>query len=199
MKRIAVLLAGLLVAFSPSFGQSRTSPYRGDVYASYGVGTVPDLGYALAAVFGTIFTLGYAKADKVQASGALAVGADFHVVGPLSLGCLSTYERIGIKFDSYETKDDDGNIIYKDGRMQMSSYICVMPTVKLDWLRRESFSMYSRAGFGVAVCEGENTTVDACVQLTLAGCDFGRGPLKGFAEIGAGYQGLLTGGLKYSF
>ena len=88
-----------------------------------------------------------------------------------------------------------------------------MPAVKMDWLRRKHFGMYSKVALG-ATLRTESTDYDdehkedemksesnvhINCQVSLLGIEAGTTRLRAFAELGFGEQGTGLVGLRYKF
>jgi hypothetical protein len=94
-----------------------------------------------------------------------------------------------------------------------NTYLTLMPAVKMDWLRRKHFGMYSKVALG-ATLRTESTDYDDehkedemksesnvhfnC-QVSLLGIEAGTTRLRAFAELGFGEQGTGLVGLRYKF
>lgn len=80
--------------------------------------------------------------------------------------------------------------------------ISILPVARFTWLNRPLVRLYSSLSLGVLIEVDRQavTSTDAYVggQLVFAGISVGKS-LFGFAEIGAGTQGLATVGIGYRF
>jgi hypothetical protein len=90
-----------------------------------------------------------------------------------------------------------------------------MPSVKFNWLRKNSWGLYSKVAVGASVARfsdqdynengkltGEkNITNDVFFnfQASLIGIEAGNQQVRGFAEVGVGEQGIFLGGVRYKF
>ncbi len=93
-----------------------------------------------------------------------------------------------------------------------STYISVMPSVKLNWLRKNHWGMYSALSAGVMFIsdkvssgyhgekkvESDNATC-FMFQASALGIEAGGEAFRGFAELGFGEKGVLCAGLRYKF
>lgn len=94
-----------------------------------------------------------------------------------------------------------------------NTYLTLMPAVKMDWLRRKHFGMYSKVALG-ATLRTESTDYDdehkedemksesnvhINCQVSLLGIEAGTTRLRAFAELGFGEQGTGLVGLRYKF
>ena len=90
-------------------------------------------------------------------------------------------------------------------------YITLMPAVKLDWLRKEKFGMYSKIGVGGTmraeeIDYGNNSGIDYSDtsfhlnwQLSLLGMEVGSPRIRVFGELGFGEQGIALFGVRTKF
>lgn len=96
----------------------------------------------------------------------------------------------------------------KNGKIR-HNYYTVMPAVKLDWLRKEKFGMYSKLAIGGTLRtenfdpdNGESDTdtqVHLNWQVSLVGFEVGGVQTRGFLELGTGEQGVLVLGMRHKF
>ena len=205
MKRILSIFTALVIAALPAFAgsdgvetKSGSVRPKNEVSVSYGTLSIPHFANILGGVFGTAFTGGLAKVDKIATSGAIGIDYMNYLNSHIAVGGSIVEECLTLTFDSYNGKDEDGNATYKDGEDQHNNYVTIMPVAKLPWFYYDHFSMYSKAGAGV--CVGTNTgDVTFGMQLSPIGLDFGGKAFRGFAEIGFGMQGFLLAGLRWGF
>ena len=117
-----------------------------------------------------------------------------------------------------------GMFIYGNGKIKASnmnsggmiaetkcSYVSLLPAVKLDWVRRQYFGMYSKIALGATIRNeqlsraGFSRSDEAKKRahfnghVTLVGMDFGSPHFRGCGELGFGEQGVLLIGLRYKF
>jgi hypothetical protein len=89
-------------------------------------------------------------------------------------------------------------------------YLSLMPAVKLDWVRRQYFGMYSKLAVGLTSrhqsMKGagesrfeETNYLHPNAHLTVVGMDFGSPHFRGFIDLGFGEQGIFSLGLRYKF
>jgi len=89
-------------------------------------------------------------------------------------------------------------------------YLSLMPAVKLDWVRRQYFGMYSKLAVGLTSRHqsmkgaGESRFEETNYfhpnfHLTAVGMDFGSPHFRGFIDLGFGEQGIFSLGLRYKF
>ena len=144
-----------------------------------------------------IFSFNRTHRGPVYTSGAWSLAYDYRFkrwfdLG-LTLGYYGEYSR------SYSNRDSS-----PAGRNR-AHFITVMPVARFTWFNTNWVRMYSSVGLGATFgcgrfdLEGgqpDKTTV--AFQLTPVGIAVGRS-LFGFAEIGAGAQGVLMMGVGYRF
>jgi hypothetical protein len=92
-----------------------------------------------------------------------------------------------------------------------TSYLTVMPAVKIDWLRKSYWGLYSKAGAGVSfrtektkwyaggLKNETNNDVIFNFQATAIGVECGSENYRGFIELGMGEQGIVNTGVKFRF
>ena len=90
--------------------------------------------------------------------------------------------------------------------------------MKFDWVRKKNFGIYSKIGLGATYMyekevqknDGSGQDIDdkvvhskgkwmANFQASLLGIEAGTEKIRGFAELGAGEQGIILAGLRYKF
>lgn len=94
-----------------------------------------------------------------------------------------------------------------------SNYFTVLPAVKFNWLRKQSWGMYSKLGVGYTRAEAKTTGNDPSgtytkestssnlfnFHVSLVGFEAGNRSVRGFAELGFGEQGVIHGGIRFRF
>ena len=91
------------------------------------------------------------------------------------------------------------DFIITDGTASKSTYYSLIPSVKLNWYKRDWFGAYSRFGVGPTLRNkaGVNS-LKLGYQASLLGLEVGRN-FRFFAEGGFGTHGLALVGLRYRF
>lgn len=135
----------------------------------------------------------------------------YHINKVVGLGGFVAFN--GMSRDMYFTwKDNANNTEHKElsGKAKRHNF-SIIPTAKFDWLRKEHFGLYSKAGVGISIMhetqkddktgdtDYNDTTVIPNIQLTLIGLEAGSQTWRGFMEYGFGEQGILSAGLRYKF
>ena len=85
--------------------------------------------------------------------------------------------------------------------MHKFSYInyALMAGVKLHWYEREWFGAYSKFAFGANYVSSDTSQhLHFSFQSSLLGVEVGK-RLRGFVELGIGYQGIAFVGIRYRF
>ena len=81
--------------------------------------------------------------------------------------------------------------------------LSAMPLVKFAWLNRAHVGLYSKlaAGAGLFFANGSDAkdNISFAFQATPIGVDFGGEQFRGFVEAGVGWQGIVSGGVRWMF
>lgn len=141
---------------------------------------------------------------------AFAVEYFYHVSKVIGIGGYLAYN--GMSRDMYAVVNYDNGTSEEEytGKATRNNF-SLIPTVKIDWLRKKHFGMYSKVGLGVSFMnekqkddtEGgtdwSETTVIPNLHVSLLGLEAGSESIRGFAELGIGEQGIVFAGVKYKF
>lgn len=181
MKRI-LLLAAVALLSAPLCVQAQ----RSEITVSYGYAPTSNWSDSFSAIKDLVSD---AKTD-ISGWGAVTVGYNLRLLGPLSIGAqvvCSTNEQ-KIKGTNTEIRN---------------RYWAVMPNVKWTWLNLKIVSLYSRAAVGAVFSEAESGgesehATRFAYQVSPVGVTVG-GRLAAYAEAGVGASGSLLVGLRYSF
>ena len=181
MKRI-LLLAAVALLSAPLCVQAQ----RSEITVSYGYAPTSNWSDSFSAIKDLVSD---AKTD-ISGWGAVTVGYNLRLLGPLSIGAqvvCSTNEQ-KIKGTNTEIRN---------------RYWAVMPNVKWTWLNLKIVSLYSRAAVGAVFSEAESGgesehATRFAYQVSPVGVTVG-GRLAAYAEAGVGASGSLLVGLCYSF
>lgn len=183
MKKIFLMVA-LMVAAMGAQAQNNDD-LKNEIGVYYGFGSASNIVSAI----GTAFN--FNSEDQTGFWGPVGVEYYYRVTPMVSLGAAAS-----IAGCTWSKKNDTS-----------SKYISVMPSVKLNWIHREHFGLYSAAFAGLMFhhanmkVDGKESTDNSTNfmgHLTAIGAEAG-GQLRGFAEIGFGERGMLTVGLRYKF
>lgn len=140
-----------------------------------------------------------------------------HYVGPLSLEYYyHTSPLVGVGAVAiFASNNEDSFRKERINSHKLRSYYTLLPSVKFNWLRKNSWGLYSKVAVGASVARfsdqaynengkltGEkNITNDVFFnfQASLIGVEAGNQQVRGFAELGVGEQGIILGGVRYKF
>jgi hypothetical protein len=119
-------------------------------------------------------------------------------------------------FCTFQKNQGDGNYKIESKEKVGTSkkyFVTLMPAAKFDWLRKKNFGVYSKVALGVTYMyekekqdnkDGEKVLNSesrfmANFQASLLGIEAGLEKVRGFAELGAGEQGILVAGIRCKF
>ena len=195
MTKFLSRLGALIVAVSLCANAGAQSSCTHEFAVSYGLGSTSGFIAVSASVIAAIFG---AEIDYAFI-GPVAGEYFYHVSDLVGLGGVTTVAAF---------KDKN-----KPGETPMTC-VSLLPGVKLDWLRREHFGMYTKLCAGAAYLtnsrskdetkdesEGKAASPGSLFfnfQASLLGAEFGGG-VRGFVEAGVGEQGFVIGGVRFRF
>ena len=171
---------------------------RNEFSIVYGQATVPQFAYVMGEVFGAMFSLGHASFENPHMFGAAGVEYvhytnDWFGFGGTVLCDYMTAKTVSVDKDGNKTPNGD----FKLGCLS------AMPLVKFAWLNRAHVGLYSKlaAGAGYFFANGGEAKDNFSVafQATPVGVDFGGEQFRGFLEVGVGWQGIVSGGVRWFF
>jgi len=143
------------------------------------------------------------KTSDSEFFGPISAEYFYHVKPWLGVGGIVAYGQSTQDF-RYPTSSS------KDGEFR-NSYLTLMPAIKLDYLRKKNFGMYSKLALGATLrtettdytTSGGKNDSDSEFhlnwQVSLLGIEAGGTCLRGFLEIGTGEQGIFVVGARYKF
>ena len=182
MKKVIMMVVAAMMATVNVSAQDET---KHEIGVFYGMDSASDIV--------SYFTSGFSAAMGDQSSffGPLGFEYYYHVTPVVGVGGVFAYTQC----KAVDKKTGNNDLSEK--------FITVMPSVKLNWLRKKYFGMYSAASLGVMVANisgdaDDETKAFAMFQATALGLEFG-GNVRGFVEAGVGEKGLLCAGLRYRF
>ena len=152
-------------------------------------------------VTSTVFTVGYVTFDNEKFTGPVSAEYFYHANKWLGVGAIGVFGKC--TQDVVVSKDQHG----KD----TNTYYSLLPAVKLDWLRKKHFGMYSKAAIGMTLRhehvrydspekkDGSHTGTHLNWQASLLGIEAGSPRVRGFVELGVGEQGIAQIGMRYKF
>lgn len=142
-----------------------------------------------------------AKYENERFFGPLSAEYFYHVKNWLGVGGILAYGQC----------EQDVYFVGKKDGVSKNTYLTLMPAVKLDWLRKKHFGMYSKLAFGATLRnekydsdsdsskDDSDSEVHVNWQASLLGMEFGGPTIRGFLELGTGEQGIALVGLRYKF
>ena len=195
MKKLIALFM-CFVVLSSAFAKNDKD--RNEFSITYGQFTVPQFAYVMGGVFGAMFTAGHFSFENPKMVGAAGVEYVHYVNGWLGFGGAAmcdymTATALSVSSDGTKTPN---------GKFQLG-VVSVMPVVKFAWLNRAHVGLYSKlaAGAGLFFANGSDSeeNVSVAFQVTPVGVDFGGERFRGFVEAGVGWQGIVSGGVRWLF
>lgn len=190
MKKIFVTMCVALLGMSV-----QAQEQKNEIGVFYGVGTASDVMSTYTGMFAA------AAGDQSSWWGPVGLEYYYHVSPLVGVGAVAEYASCKAIDDKTHSKD------------LSEKFITVMPSVKLNWLRKKHFGMYSALSAGVMImslsCDNnvkasdpdakDETLTAFMFQATALGAEVGGEQFRGFVELGVGEKGLLCAGLRYKF
>ena len=142
-----------------------------------------------------------ARFENEKFTGPISAEYFYHVKNWLGVGGILAYGQC----------EQDVYFVGKKDGVSKNTYLTLMPAVKLDWLRKKHFGMYSKLAFGATLRnekydsdsdsskDDSDSEVHVNWQASLLGMEFGGPTIRGFLELGTGEQGIALVGLRYKF
>lgn len=197
---LLILVAAFCVAATNQSAQAQDYyETKHELALSYGAGSNSQVFGFSSEFVGLLFTGGKRSYDNHVAVGPIGVEYFYHTSKVVGVGVIGTYTHL--------SKD----VMLNDAKQGSTrrNYVSLIPAVKLDWLRREKFGLYSKLGVGASYEWQHNETVDGTKedvtkvlftwQASLIGLEAGSTNVRGFLELGIGEQGVALVGLRYKF
>lgn len=188
---LAMVLATFLFS-TAGFGQTR----RHDISLSFGVLSIDQMADILTDVVTVVLTLG--SFEKTDAKYSVVPFLTYH---------YSANSRFGFG-GAIGTCSSSGTlrILGEDAGTYKERSTVVAVELDYRWIMREGFQLYSGAGFGVRYRHGayqteESDTVNKVLptfHINALGVRIGK-KVGFFAELGAGYKGVLSAGINGQF
>jgi hypothetical protein len=170
---------------------------------------------AISATVTSVMTGGYATGYYTygEAKYVPTISAEYyyHVSKVVAIGGMVTFNSAKRDMFCAWTNNVDGTRHEEKTGTRKLNNLSVIPTVKIDWLRKRNFGLYSKAGLGVTMMhetqkddqEGGLDYKDNMLYVnfhaSLIGAEFGSESFRGFTEVGMGEQGIFVAGLRYKF
>lgn len=195
LRSVMILILAAFLLTTAGFGQTR----KHDISLSYGVLSIDQLTDILTDVLTIVVTFGLFSKDTIKYTGV-----------PFLTYHYSSNSRFGFGFavGGYSSRGElyVTGVADPVGNFKERNYI---GAAELDcrWIMREGFQLYSGAGFGVRFRRGTYNDADdtdkvskvlPTFHLNAIGLRVG-GKVGFFAELGAGYKGVLCAGINAQF
>lgn len=180
---LLIALAFPCVAESPE--------YNNEFRLGYGRVSIPGFAMVMGSVLGSAFAVSITgdsnNSISANSIGATSFGYYRHINRHIAVGSEITYELISMTSNS-------------DGSKQYTNFINLMPGAKFEWFNHDHFGMYSKLNFGGGcnISDGD-PSFNLAFQASPICFEAGGKKLRGFAEIGFGFDGLLAAGVSYRF
>lgn len=197
-KAIIVLLAFCGLLASPSANaQTVHANYPNEISFSYGVSLIGSAMSTLVNTFGLFNDIVGDEDMTVRSGGSrgiLNLGYIHHTNRIVGFGANAGFNRMSVNLE-----DSTGKITAASANL-----FFLMADAKFNWFRRPMFGMYSKLGLG-AMCINGSLVEDVSgslwlptMHVSVIGMEIGE-RFCGFAELGAGMQGIAQFGVKYHF
>lgn len=201
-KSILLVLCGyFLLGLTSGMAQNE----RHFVRAGYGVAPVQSIFYGFLKGFLSDITW-----DDPDKSGLWQVGYSYKVSEKIEVGLVGAYTYMGQK-GRYRNNPDRPRPDYDYSTVvatEWFKYYSLIPTVQANWKTTENTKIYSGLAFGGFYGEkfywyenqdaAVSTMLNYAGHVNLIGVRYGR-RFAGFAELGFGFHGMLSGGISYGF
>lgn len=175
-------------------------------------------GTALGSAIGTIITFGqveFTNTNKKEehAGPAITLQYLYRVAPKLKIGAGLTYQHTSA---TLKVQDKEGS--YHDIAKASNNYFTVVPTAKFMWIEKKHVGLYSKAAAGICIASNSSefsngVQVDSSKKdqilddiksdkgtrfgyhVSAIGFEAGSKSIRGFAEVGYGFQGFVQAGL----
>lgn len=204
MKRFFSTIIAILAVTNGLYAQDGFEARSGSIHPknevsiSCGTLSLPHCAFIFAGIVGTTISGGMVKATDISTGGAVGLEYMRYLNRHIAVGGTYVGEKVSMTVESYDKKDENGNVIYKQGDAVLNNYVTLMPSVRLPWFYRDHFSMYTSLGAGVCANLSDKSAFLA-FQVNPVGMEIGGGNVRAFAEAGFGMKGLVTGGARIAF
>lgn len=184
-KMIGIFGLGVLLLVGPAVGameEAGVSFGKHELSVGWGFGTVQEMLWLLEDI---IVISGGQTLEDAEGSGAVSVSYRYHPNRTWAFGLTAVFEKIEA---TYANPDET----------RASNTIAVLGTARLKYLDRGALGLYS--GIGLGWCRIFDQGKFMGFQATLLGANLRLGGSLGlFAELGAGFQGILHLGATARF
>ena len=190
----SVFVFVLIAVFASSAAVAQTRHH--DLSASYGIVTLDQITDILTDVLTIVLTFGTFGKTNTEYTGAPFLTYHYSAGGRFGVGLAAGW---------YRSKGDLVAGGATSGTFLENNFIGALE-IDYHWLMKKGIQLYSGAGVGARVRRGtynlETTEVKTQVlptlHLNVLGIRVG-GPVGFFAELGAGYKGIVNVGLNAQF
>ncbi len=194
-KPLVVFTVMALAASSLGLAQTR----RHDLSVSYGLVTIDQVADVLEDLLLIVITIGSFYKSEMDFTGAPFL--TYHFAPKSRFG-------FGLAVGGYQTTGTLLNNITETpvGPFKETNYIGALE-IDYRWVMKRGFQLYSGAGFGARIRKGTYTNVSETAtdtttlptfHINALGLRFGNN-IGFFAELGAGYKGVINLGLSAQF
>ena len=177
-------------------------------------------GTAIGKTIGAIITFGQADlTDKTQKDDSFGPAINlqylYRVAPKLKVGASLSYQRT-----STTLMAADNNGKYHDVAKATNDYFTVMPVFKAMWIEKNHIGLYSKAAAGICIASNKAKMVNGAkeetpgkltdeiksdkgtrfaYQVSAIGFEAGTRNIRGFVELGYGFQGFAQAGVCVKF
>ena len=202
MKKIIIALAALLTVATTANAQQMYQ--RG--WSSLDSPNSISVGYGLSAIGIALNTVSnyFSFVDDIAqeditisnggSSGFINLSYGYQLNRTFTIGGNFGYNRL-----SLDLKDNTGSVSAAAFDM-----FTIMVESRIYWFNRPNVGMYSKPALGVMIANAslmdanDSQTIGLpTAHLSLVGVEFGGDMVRGFTELGAGFQGFLQLGLRF--
>jgi hypothetical protein len=163
-----------LFSFS-AFSQNKKGDFN--LSAGIGFGSLTETSVAIGDAISRII-FGNSNDDLTKSKfGAINIGAKYSLSNKVRIGADFVYEKF-----------EGGNINI--------GVISVIPRADLIWVNKNNFRFYSGIGVGVAFTDDNDGGSSFAFNAVPAGVEFGK-DICFYAELAAGFNGTISGGVRF--
>ncbi len=175
-----------------TMAQSADDLPRTEVYLGYGILSAQDVLTTFSSALATSLLPGYVERIDAKGFGTAFAGFDYFVGRRLSLGLQLNYAQYD---ENYKLSNNTSTTL-------QTSYLTPMVRSKLAWVHNPGFSFYSSVAAGATFLQSKNPgngqtdkSTGLAFHVSPIGLRVGR-TVAFFAELGFGFQGLVSAGLS---
>ncbi|MBO7558464.1 MAG: hypothetical protein J6T52_08200 [Bacteroidaceae bacterium] len=221
-----MMVALIAIMFTVSNNAMAQNDTKSEISFSVG-GATPNetslaegIGEGLGKAFATLITLGMYDPNKTikdeKSTPAFTLQYLYRVSPKLKVGAAVTYQHTSYTL-SMKTKESS---TYNEMAKNKNDYFIVMPTMKALWLDKKNVSLYTKVAGGICIASSSSDVKKGVsdedakyllsevetnkgtrfgYQISPIGCEFGTKNIRGFVELGYGFQGIGQAGLCIQF